>query len=201
MDNIKYIIPLLSILAALFLNKFLNFSNLFSFIPDNYKMEVNVLFYNTTFNFFIDKLINNYKTIIRVIAYKRGEEENINSIPEITLNSSGVTEIKLKFYIEGKNVETLKKFNLILTLPNWIQTQSNVTQRPDKSYEYNIGKLLEIDNISAEIKDYKQVVSLPLIGFSNGNEKDFKVIMDLEKKIFLKFLCKFERNSFVVKIA
>ena len=205
----KYIISffrLLSLVGAFYLNGIYNFFNNFPFITTDRKLEFNVALYSIildiVFDFLLKKIKNffaKYQTNIEIIAYKKDENPDITHIPEIKLNSTGVTEIKLNFNIEG-NINTLKKIKLILNLPNWIQPQSNITQNSDGSYEYIVGDLTGISSSSSKVNTIV-TQKIPLIGISSGNEKEIEVELKLNLPIHKKIFCKFKSNSFKLKIS
>ena len=204
MKFIKCLKPAITVLIAFYINRFFDFSTLFSFIPLDKKIEVNIVIYTTILNILIDMLLKLIpQKSLEITAYKKGQEPDITCVPEIFLNKkSNIAEVKLEFKIEAK-IDNLKKMKLVLNLPNWVQPQSNIPQRPDGSYEYEISALTGI-NSSTTIVRTTFSKKIPLIGTGNMNDsgKDMEVILKIKKPFYyMTPFYKIKSNSFKLKIS
>ena len=200
----EYIFSILSLIIAYFLSSCFDildfFSRFLKFITKDKKIEINVLIYvgmvDFIIRFIIDIINKNFKTNLSVVAFKKNEEINENSIPIIELNKTGVTEIKLKFELKGN----AKNLRVLLDLPNWIQPQANVLKE-NGSYVYDVKELFGLTKNKTE-KKISLKFDFPMIIYGEeGIEREFEVGIRLDrKKLFLNsFFCTFKSNSFKIK--
>lgn len=173
-----------------------------SFIPNDKKQEVIVVILVVIFNLLKDEIVKlimeKFGTKITIIAYKKGEVPDIKDNPEIKMNSNGVAEIKLEFEIDG-NIKEMNKLELVLNLPNWVQSQPgrNSFQRDNGQYVYKMKDLIGMNNNSQERVKTKIIEKLPLIKNFDVSGRQIEVKIKLENE---PLLCVFKKNSFKIKI-
>ncbi|MDY5306026.1 hypothetical protein [Fusobacterium gastrosuis] len=202
---IEYFIPVLISFVTYFSNKYLpDISRFFSFIPLEEKNNFNIIFYFAVFSIFfhivMDLLVifwNKIKISISIIIYEKGKTPNIDNIPEINFNSKDLSEVYFNFKIKG-NSRILKKIILDLDLPNWASFQANIKCNQKGCYEISIKDVIhrEKQNKYVEMESNK---SYPIIFNPTDDETNSDKVTVNIKNIFLKHLCEFKSNSFIIK--
>ena len=133
MKFIECLKPAITVLIAFYINRFFDFSTLFSFIPLDKKIEVNIVIYTTILNILIDMLLKLIpQKSLEITAYKKGQEPDITCVPEIFLNKkSNIAEVKLEFKIEAK-IDNLKKMNNKKSKSQFLKNHQPLEQAPLK---------------------------------------------------------------------
>ena len=190
-----------------FLSSKFNFAEFFSFIPNDRKIEVNLLFYTAIMSIVIDLVFiffSNIKNDIEIIVYKKNGEKNLNINPNIIFSNTNVAEVFLNITVTGK-IKKNSELKMIISLPEWIEPQCNVQRRENGIYEYNLIDILGIPNSTQRVS-YTQVEKFPMIANINSKtemrEADVKISFEIEKKynLFKCLLYNFKSNFFIVKI-
>ncbi|KYM50912.1 hypothetical protein A2U04_00795 [Fusobacterium necrophorum subsp. funduliforme] len=202
---IEYFIPVLISFVTYFSNKYLpDISRFFSIIPLEEKNNFNIIFYFAVFTIFFQFLIdlltqiwNKIKISIIIIIYEKNKTPNIDNTPEITFNSKDLSEVYFNFKIKG-NSRILKKIILDLDLPNWASFQANIKYNQKGCYEISIKDVIhrEKQNKYVEMESNK---SYPIIFNPTDDETNSDKVSISIKNRFLRYLCEFHSNSFIIK--